>query len=64
MSSPGSTAAAESLWTRDPRAVWALAAWLVDEGILTTATDVLGYFERPHKWTPERRTMLAREGWQ
>ena len=45
-------------WLDDYFDVVQLARWLIDTEVLTTASDVLAYFEKPWKWNDERDDML------
>ena len=44
-----------NMWLAHYGNITELARWLVAEGRLTTIEDVLYYFEKPWKWSPEWR---------
>jgi hypothetical protein len=46
-------------WTEDASLVHDFGSWLVAYGTLATTRDVLDYFGRPHRWTPERDRWIA-----
>lgn len=43
----------EDVWTADHDAVMGFARFLVGYGTLATPYDVLSFFEKPYKWSPE-----------
>ena len=51
----------EREWTRDHGEVLRVGRWLVDRDLVTTCADLLYYFSKPWKWTPERQQMIAFE---
>lgn len=48
----------ENNWALDPDVVLSVATWAVDMGEMTTAREVLDFFEKPWHW-PEHHA-----GWQ
>lgn len=48
-----------NMWLADRDNITTLARWLVSEGQLMTIEDVLYFFEKPWKWTPEWREYRA-----
>lgn len=50
---------ATDLWHSNPDTVWSVGAWLVHEFRLTEPSEIIYFFEKPHKWDDEYTEYLA-----
>lgn len=53
------TLRSEDAWTVDHDAVMSFARFLVGYGTLATPHDVLSFFEKPYKWSPEHARWVS-----